>query len=204
MDLGPARPLQPLDRTAGRKRQRRAGASLQPGETIRVPVYYAGLQLPWDQNQNSVSFNLTVTTSDNATPIDWASLEVGLRPSWIDPNTWTAIYPGLIAHIGPTWGGLVSSLDADASYLGRLGEQVTDVSQLWRFEILQAIGLNPVVHLAMNTDVKSPCPRAPANLQPHVFAVDSRDRSVAGPLGFGVVAGWRLATDSHETVRRDG
>ena len=51
---------------------------LQPGETMRVPVYYAGLQQPWDFSKTSVTFNLTVTKPDDSTPIDWGC--TGKRP----------------------------------------------------------------------------------------------------------------------------
>jgi len=164
---------------------------LQPGETVRVPVYYAGLQQPWDFSQSSISFNLSVTTTDNTTPIDWQSLKDGLRPPYIDPATWSALYPGLTAQIGSRWGALISQLDADASYLGQLGETVTDVSQLWQFEIRQAIGLNPVSQIASNVDVSVPAPGMPLTFS-RSYSPSILNRSILGPLGMGwtIDGGW--------------
>jgi len=165
---------------------------LQPGETMSVPVYYAGLQQPWDFSKTSVTFNLTVTNPDDSTPIDWSALENGLRPPGIDPTTWTAIYPGLVAQIGPTWGDFVSRIDADASYLGRLGEQVTDVSQLWQFEIRQAIGLTPVSQLATSTDASVAGPGLPLTFG-RSYSPSILDRDQVGPFGLGwtLTGGWQ-------------
>ena len=44
-------------------------------------------------------------------------------------------------------------LDNEAMYLGQLGEDVTDVSQLWNFAVMQADGLSPVPALATATDL---------------------------------------------------
>ena len=165
---------------------------LQPGETIRVPVYYAGLQRPWDFSQSGISFNLSVTTTGNATPIDWSSLKDGLRPPYIDPTTWSALYPGLTAQIGSTWGDFVRRIDADATYLGQLGEKVNDLSQLWQFEIRQAIGLNPVRQIASNVDVSVPAPGFPLTFS-RSYSPSILDRSVLGPLGMGwsLDGGWQ-------------
>ena len=43
---------------------------LEPGESVKVPVYYAGLTGPWNfSTDNNVQFNLGVLTTDNTTPI---------------------------------------------------------------------------------------------------------------------------------------
>ncbi len=48
---------------------------LQPGETVRIPVYYAGLlqnaSHRWDFSDDQVEFSLGVLTADNTTTIDW-------------------------------------------------------------------------------------------------------------------------------------
>jgi YD repeat-containing protein len=159
---------------------------LQPGESVQVPIYYAGQQQPWG-SAFSFYYNLTVTTQTNLTPIDWSSLQTGLEPPGIDPTTWSAIYPGLTAQIGSTWGDLVARFDQDASYLGRLGESVRDVSQLWQFEIRQAIGLTPVSRIASNVDFNLPAPGLQLELG-QSYSPSILDRNLAGPLG----VGWSL------------
>ena len=164
---------------------------LQPGETMRVPVYYDGQEAPWT-SVSSFIFNLTVTNSNDTTPIDWSSIESGLRPRGIDETTWAALYPGLTEQIGSTWGDFVAKIDADASYLGRLGETVTDVAQLWQFEIRQAIGLNPVSQIASNVDVSVSAPGLPLTFS-RSYSPSILDRSVIGPLGMGwsLDGGWQ-------------
>ena len=46
---------------------------LEPGETGRVAVYYAGLQTPWDFSDTQVEFNLGVLQASDATPVDWTA-----------------------------------------------------------------------------------------------------------------------------------
>ena len=50
----------------------------------------------------------------------------------------------MVDEIG-TWGGYVQLLDKEATYLGQLGEDVTDVNSLWGFAVQQAANeLSPV------------------------------------------------------------
>ncbi len=132
---------------------------LEPGESETVPVYYDGWQQPWDFSYPPINFVLGVVNPagsatlvaaisnanviGNTQPVNWSSQQAGLRPPSIDTPTWDAIFPNLENQLGTTWGDFVSRLDQDASYLGRLGEDVTDVGQLMAFEIQQAIGLRP-------------------------------------------------------------
>ena len=46
---------------------------LQPGETIRVPVYYAGLQQPWDFRDTKTELELLVHDASDESAIDWSS-----------------------------------------------------------------------------------------------------------------------------------
>ena len=63
---------------------------LQPGESFRVPVYYAGLQQPWDFSDDQVELNLGVLTADNTATVDWSQLKADLRPASISTVTWDA------------------------------------------------------------------------------------------------------------------
>ena len=117
---------------------------LEPGESITVPVYYAGMQQPWNLSETSFQFNLDAYTQKDTTTIDWSSLQTNLQPSGVANTAWSAIFSGLTTQIGPTWGDYVKTLDNEANYLGRLGEDVTDVSDLWSFAVMQADGLSPI------------------------------------------------------------
>ena len=157
---------------------------LQPGESETVPVYYIGLQQPWDFSHKTVPFDLRVISTGNTTPVDWNSMESSLQPSWINAQAWQPIYSTLVSQIGTTLGGYVQMLDNNAVALGKLGESVDDVGQLWNFAILQANGLSPVSTLASATDASIATP----GLSLSFGAASARPSTVgtrAGHLGSG-------------------
>ena len=89
----------------------------------------------------------------------------------------------------------MSTLDQNASYLGRLGENVTDISQLWRFAIQQAMGFNVVPTLASNVDASVPGPGFSLSLG-QSYASSILDRNTPGPLGLG----WSLDGPWQDTL----
>ncbi len=163
---------------------------LQPGESMQVPVYYAGWQQPY--HPGPFTFTVGVLNSNNTTPIDWTSLEDSLRPSSIGTGAWNAIYPTLTAQMGSTWGQYVERLDSDAGFLADLGENVTDLSQLWSFEIQQASGFSSLSQLASSTDAQVPAQGIPLSFT-RTFGTSIIDRNQFGSFGWG----W---TDSWQTV----
>ncbi|HXG10972.1 MAG TPA: hypothetical protein VNK04_14525, partial [Gemmataceae bacterium] len=168
---------------------------LQPGERVRVPVYYAGLLQPWDFSDTSVDFHLSSLTTDSTTAIDWPSLQAGLRPSGISVEAWAPVFANLTAQIGNTWGSFVSMLNDNAQYLGRLGLHVTDVDDLWLFEIQQAIGFSPVANLADVTDLRVEAPGLPLTFR-RVFSTNMVGHYEQGPLG----RGWAWADGWQRTL----
>ena len=66
------------------------------------------------------------------------------------------IWSNLTAQGGDTWGDYVTLLSENATYLGRLGQSVTDVSALLEFEFQQAGGLSPFDTLASAVDASYP------------------------------------------------
>ncbi len=53
---------------------------LEPGESVTVPVYYAGMQQPWSFAETQFDFQVSVFNSQVDTTVDWSSLECGLQP----------------------------------------------------------------------------------------------------------------------------
>src|SRR5262249_30912665 len=131
---------------------------LQPGESVTVPVYYAGLEKPYDFSHKTIPFNLGVVNVTDTVPIDWNSLKSGLRPGSISSEAWDPVFGAVVAQAGGTSGSYVQMLDNNAQYLGRLGESMTDVGQLWSFAILQANGLSPISTLASAVDAAMATP----------------------------------------------
>jgi RHS repeat-associated protein len=176
---------------------------LQPGESIQVPVYWAGwLQSQWDPN-TPIIFHLSALQADDPTPIDWSALKDSLRPSSIAPDAWNALYPNLVAQLGSTWGQYLTRMDTDASYLASLGENVTDLSRLFSFEILQANGFSPVSTLVTATDMSVPAPGLALSVN-RVVSDSIISRNQVGPFGLGWwwSDGWQrtLSVQSDGTV----
>ncbi len=180
---------------------------LQAGESVTVPVYYAGLQQPWNFSHTTIPFNLGVVYTTDTAAIDWNSLKASLQPSWISSGAWDPIYNAVVAQAGGTSGGYVQMLDNNAQYLGRLGESVTDVGQLWNFSILQANGLNPISTLASAVDASMVTPGVSLSFG-RSFGETINSRYQMGAFGRGWSVPWQMAlstlADGTVVITADG
>jgi YD repeat-containing protein len=184
-----------------------SGASpglLQPGESETVPVYYGGwIQSQWDSSDTPAEFSVGVLQTDDTTPIGWSSLQASLRPPVINTAAWGPVYANLQAQTGTTWGNFVARLDANAAYLGQLGENVYDLGRLFSFEVQQADGLTPSAVLDPAVDTQVTTPGLSLSFQ-RAFLPTLSGRYQPGPLGLGWVwtGGWQrtLAVAADGTV----
>jgi len=180
---------------------------LQPGDSVRVPVYYAGWQKPWDFSYPTFNFNLGVITATDTTVADWTTLKTTMRPATINAEAWEVIWAGFRSQVGTTWGDYVKMLDDNASYVGRLGQRVLDVGQLLAFEFLQADGLSPLRTLASAVDAAVEAPGLPLVFS-RSFAEAISRRFELGPLGRGWSHNWQyslgMAADGTVTVLGPG
>ena len=165
---------------------------LQPGESFRVPVYWAGWQQPW--SASNFEFRLGSLSADDTTPVDWNTLKPEMRPDTISEEAWEAIWSNFVAEVGTTWGDYLTMLDENAAYLGRLGQQVLDVGQLLGFEFLQADGLAPVSYLASGLDAWAESPGLPLAFGRR-FPQAISQRYETGPLGRGWSHNWDYSLD---------
>lgn len=165
---------------------------LQPGESFRMPVYYAGWQQPWDFSYPPINFSLGVLTADNTNAVDWAAMKDGLKPASIMSDAWAALWSSFTNEVGQTWGDYVSRLDDNANYLGRLDERVLDVGELLAFELQKADGLGPVRTLASAVDAAVEAPGLPITFS-RVFPASLSQRFELGPLGYGWSHNWQLS-----------
>ena len=126
-----------------------AGAGLlQPGESSRVPVHYAGwLHTQWDFSRPPIYFTVGVLTADDATPIDWNAFAQQVRPSGMDDATWAADLANLQTQLGPTWGGYVVALDNDATRLSQRGQLAYTIPSLFALNLLRA-GQSPIAGIS--------------------------------------------------------
>jgi RHS repeat-associated protein len=179
---------------------------LLPGETVRVPVYYAGLLQPWDFSDDQVEFEIRIRNAEDPELINWASRKATLRPAWIPPEVWDPIYSNLVAQIGPTWGDYIAMLSRNATHLAQVGLNVNDVSELYGFELQQAYGLTAVPTLEAVTDASLPTPGLSLALG-RTFGNTIPDRYHVGPFGRGWTASWQIELgleDDGTVVVREG
>ncbi len=173
---------------------------LLPGESITVPVYYAGLQQPWAPDFQ-IPLNLGVIDTADTTPVNWSSLQSSLQPPGVSNAAWNVIFSNLTQSLGNTWGAFVSALDANAAYLGGLGENVTDVNTLWGFMYSQADdSLGPVEHLQTVFDTSVPLPNGGSLSFWRNYHLAISGRYVSGILG----TGWSVPYQSQLVVESSG
>jgi len=178
------------------------GGMLQAGESETVSIYYGGwLSNKWDFSNPGVTFSLAVVTPSDTATIDWASMKSSLQPGGISNAGWEAIYPNLTAQLGSTWGAYVQTLDQVAAYLGSLGENVTNLSQLFSLEIQEANGTNPVPQLSTATDMTLQVPGLPLSIG-RSFSSTITGRNVLGPFGNGWA--WQGGWGTTLAVQGDG
>src|SRR5262249_34770684 len=137
-------------------------------------------------------FNLGVVNTTDTTPINWNALSSSLQPGWISSDEWAPIFGAVVAQAGSTSGSYVQMLDNNAQSLGRLGESVTDVGQLWHFSILQANGLSPVATLASAVDASMGPPGLSLSFG-RSFGETINSRYQTGPFGYGWSVPWETS-----------
>ncbi|MBX3439965.1 MAG: RHS repeat protein, partial [Planctomycetaceae bacterium] len=168
---------------------------LQPGETIRIPVYYAGLLLSadhgWDFSDNEVEFEIRIHEAGSTEFIDWNGMKDMLRPEWITPGAWDGVFANLTAQTGTTWGDYVAMLSENATYLAHLGRKISDVNELYAFELQQALGLSPVSTLASAIDVSLVGTGMQLEFG-RLFGNSLLERYTTGPFGQGWSASWQM------------
>ncbi|MBX3440753.1 MAG: RHS repeat protein, partial [Planctomycetaceae bacterium] len=164
---------------------------LQPGERIQVPIYFAGLARPWDLTDGIIELEIRISSANDSTPIDWSVLLPTLRPAWIRDDAWAGVGANLRAQIGSTWGEYIQMLSQNAAYLSRLGHTVRDVSELYGYEVMQAMGLSAIGSPASATDASIPTPGLALEFS-REFASSIVERHVDGPFGRGWFSPWQL------------
>ena len=110
---------------------------LLPGESIRVPVYYAGWQQPWDFTYPAIQFNLSIYRSDDDTPIDWSQQGPLMRPAGVDDQTWSNLFSLIQAYAGGTWGDYVNALSVAVQQSDSTNGKIPTVQQSWQTIINQ-------------------------------------------------------------------
>ena len=156
-----------------------------------MPVYYAGWQQPWDFSYPLIYFHLNVLTTTNSDSLDWVSLESYVSPSTISTDAWNVIFGNLVNRLGYTWGSYVQALDDNATYLAKIGQNVTDIRTLLSFMELQSSGLTTIRTLAGSVDGQITAPGPQLSFR-RIFTTDIADHFRLGRLGRGWFDNWDM------------
>jgi hypothetical protein len=116
---------------------------LQPGETVRVPIYYAGWLRPWNFHYPPIQFTVSVVTADDGRAIDWAQLAPTLRPIGMSDADWAVVLPALETRMGNTWGGYVAQLYGVLGQATSLNGFAYDAEQLFDLVFQQITNYPP-------------------------------------------------------------
>ena len=173
---------------------------LGPGESGRVPVYYAGWRKPWDYRYRPVYFGLGAIEVTDDTPLDWEARKDELKPDSMSADAWDAVWENLLADFGDTWGNYVQVLSDNARYLAHLGLDVTEISDLYSMEVAQANAQSIVNTLASVTDVSVAAPGLDITFT-RTFGQTIDERYFEGDLGYGWQHNWNCWIEEPEPGR---
>jgi RHS repeat-associated protein len=162
---------------------------LAPGERLSVPVHYIGLLQPWDFTDNVTELELRYWTAEDTTPIDWPARKESLRPPMLNETTWNIVFENATASLA-TNADYVQMLSENARRLAALGREVTDVGELWKFELMQAYGLSPMPVIDSEQDAFVIAPGTPLTLLRRYSSSLSSRREI-GPFGRGWYTPWQ-------------
>ena len=72
---------------------------LGPGESVTVPVYYAGMQQPWNFSESQFKFDIRVFNPSDIDLVDWGPLQTAMQPTGIPSSAWSTIYGSLVSQL---------------------------------------------------------------------------------------------------------
>ena len=113
---------------------------LQPGEDIKIPVYYAGWIQPWDFSYPLITFTLGTHTADDTDAIDWTSYATNSRPAGLSDAQWANLLANLQSTLGFTWGTYVTALDGLTGLVPPVSGSAFDASGLFTIAYEQVTG----------------------------------------------------------------
>ena len=125
---------------------------LQPGESVRLPVYWNGWQQPWNTKTFAVDFDYY--TVDSSRPLDLDQLKESLKPELYSDEVWDALWPRVHNIVGDTLGSLVKALDELVVSLYEQGRNVVDASDLLQTLVAAATDeFNPMETMVESADL---------------------------------------------------
>lgn len=125
--------------------------TIQPGETVTIPVYWGGTLRPWDTASQDISVGILTEGSNEE--LDLTEMEASIRPDGVSDAKWSILWSRFTSIIGETWDSYIQALGEMQSYLSSVGSNVNDVTDLNQMLLLWAMDLvNPLGTLTSSTD----------------------------------------------------
>jgi RHS repeat-associated protein len=173
---------------------------LQPGQTGQLT-----LTLLSEDTIDGDAIPVNVSQIESGQTIDWASQESALQPSTIPTAAWSAIFTNVLTMIGSTTDSYNAALASAATYLGEVGEnptEVSDVAALWTFLVSEANAEFPTTTLSSIVDASLPTPGSLSLEIDRTFNSTIAGRYTAGIFGLGWSTSLQmsLAVDSFGNV----
>jgi YD repeat-containing protein len=91
----------------------------------------------------AVEYQLRAVT-DPSLPVDWAGIGVAGKPDFTDDDAWAAAFGSYQALMGTTVGEFQQAIARQATYLSRLGERVSEVTDLSYLALAES-GMSQIV-----------------------------------------------------------
>ena len=170
--------------------------TLQPGDSGRIPVYFRGLKQPWNWSRPRVQFSLGVAESTAGALIDWAAMKDDVRPEWVAPEPWDAMWTNFVTRTGEAWGELVLARSEILNYLAALGHDAAAMTfdEVLAFAAAEAADVGPSSYLASGVDAVTPAPGIPLVFS-RVYNASFESRYRVGALGRGWSHNWEFAVE---------
>ena len=128
--------------------------TIQPGESVNVPIYYTGWRSnDWDFGNSHINWNVSMLYAGDTTPLKWSDV---FRNSGLASNTEEALAQAFSAEFGDTWGGYYEMVVGNLRYLNEIGASSSekDTNSMLRFEAMQKTGsLQPFRTLTEAEDI---------------------------------------------------
>jgi RHS repeat-associated protein len=170
-----------------------------PGESLTVPIYYAGLQQPWDTNDDVAEFELLIREATDTAPVEWQLYAEGARPEGVDPRAWASIIGNLQADLGTTWGEYIQRQNQAAGRFGQLGREVISHQDYFQFFYAWATGYTIIPSVASSIDANRSTSDLPLQISRR-FGTSIDGRYNLGVLG----RGWSVTQLASVTESIDG
>ena len=176
--------------------------TIQPGETITIPIYYLGWrQDDWDFGNSYINWNINMIYEEDSTPFDWSEF---LGNSGLPSGTAEELAESFRAEYGDTWGGYCRMLKKTIAYMDSIGVPIAslDAVSLLRFEMSRQIGgFQPFQKLA-DTDLTLAGSTIPLQVS-YLYSVGKQSSEESSSFGFCWCFNWdeALSVSSEGDVR---